>query len=130
VTDALDHVSEVGIALLLFVVGLELNFAKVRDVGKVEVLAGLGQVLFMALGGFAFCRALGFTAMESGFLAAARRGNVHGVVLRRAGRPCPPSPGSSARKFRPRRETSGAFQVGEYGKGRWRFGGRSDTCPA
>jgi len=80
VTDALEHVSEAGIALLLFGVGLELNFAKVRDVGKVAVLAGLGQVLFMALGGFAFCRALGFTAMESGFLAAARRGNVHGVV--------------------------------------------------
>ncbi len=55
VTDALAQISEAGIALLLFVVGLELSFTKVRDVGKVAVVAGLGQVVFTALGGFAFC---------------------------------------------------------------------------
>lgn len=47
----MEHISEAGIALLLFVVGLELSFAKVRDVGRVSVLAGLGQVLFTANAG-------------------------------------------------------------------------------
>ncbi len=71
VTEALAHISEAGIALLLFVVGLELSFAKVRDVGKVAIVAGLGQVAFTALGGFAFCWGLGFTMMEATFLATA-----------------------------------------------------------
>ena len=71
VTDALAHISEAGIALLLFVVGLELSFAKVRDVGKVAVVAGLGQVVFTALGGFAFCLGLGFNAMDATFLSIA-----------------------------------------------------------
>ena len=35
-------ISEVGIVLLLFLVGLELDFAKVRDMGKVAALAGIG----------------------------------------------------------------------------------------
>jgi Kef-type K+ transport system membrane component KefB len=70
-TDALAHISEAGIALLLFVVGLELNFAKVRDVGKVAAMAGLGQVLLTAAGGLLFCLALGFDPMESAFLGVA-----------------------------------------------------------
>ena len=71
VTDDLAHISEAGIALLLFVVGLELSFAKIRDVGKVAIVAGLGQVVFTAAGGFAFCWLLGFTTMEAVFLATA-----------------------------------------------------------
>lgn len=71
VTDALAQISEAGIALLLFVVGLELSFTKVRDVGKVAVVAGLGQVVFTALGGFAFCWGLGFKAMDAAFLSTA-----------------------------------------------------------
>lgn len=67
----LELVSHAGIALLLFVVGLELSFAKIRDVGKVAVLAGLGQVVFTALGGLAFSRLLGFGGLESLFLATA-----------------------------------------------------------
>ncbi|MEQ1853228.1 MAG: cation:proton antiporter [Chthoniobacteraceae bacterium] len=71
VGESLAHVSEAGIALLLFVVGLELSFAKIRDVGKVAVVAGVAQVALTSLGGFLFCRLLGFGAMESAFLAAA-----------------------------------------------------------
>ena len=71
VTDALAQISEAGIALLLFVIGLELSFTKVRDVGKVAVVAGLGQVVFTALGGFAFCWGLGFKAMDAAFLSTA-----------------------------------------------------------
>ena len=42
VSDAVDLISEVGIALLLFLVGLELSLEKIRDVGKVAVVAGIG----------------------------------------------------------------------------------------
>jgi len=64
-------IGEVGIVLLLFLVGLELSLEKIRDVGKVAVIAGLGQVLFTAAGGYALCLLLGFDSMTSLFLATA-----------------------------------------------------------
>lgn len=67
----LDLISEKGVALLLFLVGLELSFSKIRDVGKVALFAGMGQVLFTAAGGFVLCHFLGFTMMEALFLATA-----------------------------------------------------------
>jgi predicted Kef-type K+ transport protein len=62
---------QLGIALLLFLVGLELSLDKIRDVGKVAVVAGLGQVVFTAAGGIALSMLLGFTVMESIFLGTA-----------------------------------------------------------
>jgi Kef-type K+ transport system membrane component KefB len=71
ITHVVEVIAEVGIALLLFLVGLELSLDKIRDVGRVAVLAGLGQVVFTAAGGFVLAMALGFSAMESIFLATA-----------------------------------------------------------
>lgn len=71
ITPALALISEVGIALLLFLVGLELSFHKIRDVGPVAVVAGLGQVVFTALGGVVLCWLMGFDWMEAVFLAVA-----------------------------------------------------------
>lgn len=68
---ALGLISETGIALLLFLVGLELSFAKIRDVGKVAIAAGIGQVVFTAAGGYLLCWVLGFPMMEALFLATA-----------------------------------------------------------
>jgi Kef-type K+ transport system membrane component KefB len=70
-TDTVHLVSETGVVLLLFLVGLELSFAKIRDVGRVAVVAGLGQVLFTALGGFLLATLLGFSVVEAVFLGTA-----------------------------------------------------------
>ena len=67
----IHFVAELGIVLLLFLVGLELSFDKIRDVGKVAVAAGLGQVIFTAAGGFLFAWLLGFGVVEALFLATA-----------------------------------------------------------
>jgi Kef-type K+ transport system membrane component KefB len=69
--DALALISHTGIALLLFLVGLELSIPKIRDVGGVAVVAGVGQVVFTAAGGYAFAWLLGFDTMASIFLATA-----------------------------------------------------------
>lgn len=69
IDDSLKLISKLGIALLLFLVGLELSFEKIRDIGRVAVVAGLGQVIFTALGGLALCLALGFDFISSIFLA-------------------------------------------------------------
>jgi len=70
-SEAFQHISEVGVVLLLFLVGLELSFDKIRDVGKVAVAAGLGQIVFTALGGMLFCWLLGFAWMDALFLSFA-----------------------------------------------------------
>lgn len=70
-SDALELISEAGIALLLFLVGLELSLVKVREIGRVAVLAGLGQVVFTAVLGFALCWLLGFNLVEAVVLAIA-----------------------------------------------------------
>ena len=71
VDKSLNLIAHVGIALLLFLVGLELSLDKIRDVGRVAVVAGIGQVVFTACGGFGLCLLLGFTALEALFLSVA-----------------------------------------------------------
>jgi len=71
VSGVVEVIAEVGIALLLFLVGLELSFDRIRDVGKVAVIAGLGQVVFTAAGGLGLSLLLGFTFIEALFLATA-----------------------------------------------------------
>ncbi|GAB4111347.1 MAG: cation:proton antiporter [Acidobacteriota bacterium] len=68
---AIHWIGEVGIVLLLFIVGLELSLDKIRGVGRVAVVAGLGQVALTAAGGLGITLLLGFSPMESLFLATA-----------------------------------------------------------
>lgn len=68
---ALDLISETGIALLLFIVGLELSLDKIREVGKVALVAGIGQVVFTAVIGFGLSWLFGFSMIECAFLATA-----------------------------------------------------------
>jgi Kef-type K+ transport system membrane component KefB len=67
---ALALISETGIALLLFLVGLELSFDKIRSVGKVALVAGTGQVVFTAVAGFFLARVMGFGNVEAAFIGA------------------------------------------------------------
>lgn len=83
--DAIGTLSHLGIALLLFLVGLELSLDRVRDVGKVAVVAGIGQVVFTAVIGFGIARILGFNAMESFFLATALTFSSTVVVVKLLG---------------------------------------------
>jgi Kef-type K+ transport system membrane component KefB/voltage-gated potassium channel Kch len=69
--DALATVAEMGIVLLLFLVGIELSLDRIKQVGRVAVAAGLGQVVFTAAGGFGLAALLGFSVVESLFLAVA-----------------------------------------------------------
>jgi Kef-type K+ transport system membrane component KefB len=84
-TQTLETVAEAGIALLLFLVGLELDLARVRDVGRVAVLAGVGQVVFTAAGGFALGLLLGFGALEALFIGTALTFSSTVVVVKLLG---------------------------------------------
>lgn len=71
ITDSLELISEVGIVLLLFLVGLELSFDKIRGMGRAVLWAGLGQLLITGIGGYAVAALLGFRPVEALFLAIA-----------------------------------------------------------
>lgn len=50
--ETLEIFSDIGIALLLFLVGLGLNPKVIKEVGKVAVFTGVGQVAFTTFAGF------------------------------------------------------------------------------
>lgn len=85
VHEAVELTSELGIALLLFLVGLELSFEKIRGVGKVALAAGLGQVVFTAAGGFLLALLLGLSALEGIFVATALTFSSTVVVVKLLG---------------------------------------------
>ena len=63
--------AELGIAFLLFIVGLELDIKRLRDVGKVSVGCGLGQIIVTFIFGFGLATLLGFSKIESTYLSFA-----------------------------------------------------------
>lgn len=67
---SLELISELGVALLLFLVGLELSLQKIKDLGRVAFILGGLQVLLTSVGGFGIATLMGFGLMESVFLAA------------------------------------------------------------
>ncbi|MDP3899593.1 MAG: cation:proton antiporter [bacterium] len=70
-TEVLNVFSEIGIALLLFIVGLGLNPKLIKEVGFVSLITGTGQVIFTALVGFIITLALGFPPVAAIYIAIA-----------------------------------------------------------
>ena len=69
--DFIETLSQISIAVLLFLVGLKLDVSLVRNLGKVAVATGLGQVTFTAFFGFLICLALGIDPLTSLYIAVA-----------------------------------------------------------
>ncbi|MGY6706552.1 cation:proton antiporter [Roseinatronobacter sp.] len=70
-TDFIETLSQISIAVLLFLVGLKLDLSLVRNLGKVAVATGLGQVTFTAFFGFLICLTLGLDPVTSLYIAIA-----------------------------------------------------------
>src|SRR3989344_493725 len=70
-TENLTTFSHIGVALLLFMVGINLSPNVVRDLGKVALVTGIGQVVFTSLLGFAIAKFLGFSTLVSLYLSIA-----------------------------------------------------------
>ena len=67
---SLELISELGIALLLFLVGLELSLQKIKDLGRVSIILGGLQVPMTAAGAYVISTLMGFSVVECVFLAA------------------------------------------------------------
>jgi Kef-type K+ transport system membrane component KefB len=67
----IELLAQIGVTVLLFVVGLKLDVHIVRRVGPVSLGAGLGQIAFTFLVGYLLCEALGMDAVTALYIAAA-----------------------------------------------------------
>jgi len=63
--------SELGIAFLLFVVGLELDLKRLKDLGFVSVVTGVGQIVFTFIFGYLILSMMGFDALVSFYVSLA-----------------------------------------------------------
>ncbi|HET6245842.1 MAG: cation:proton antiporter [Bacteroidetes bacterium] len=70
-TEQILLLSEVGISILLFVVGLKLDISLIRSTGKVSTLTGLGQVVFTSIFGFIIGKVLGYENLIALYIAIA-----------------------------------------------------------
>ena len=68
---ALNVFAEIGVILLLFVIGIEFPFAKIRSIGKVAVGVGTLGLFLTLIPVFYVCTMIGLEFMDSLFLAAA-----------------------------------------------------------
>lgn len=69
--EKIELLAELGIAVLLFLVGLKLDLQLIKNFGAVAVITGLGQVLFSAAGAYLISLGLGLSMMTSLYVAIA-----------------------------------------------------------
>jgi Kef-type K+ transport system membrane component KefB/Trk K+ transport system NAD-binding subunit len=81
-TDILSTFSEMGIAILLFIVGLHLNPSELKDYGKATLVIGVGQTIISSVLGFFLSRALGFSIIPAIYIGVALSFSSTIVVLK------------------------------------------------
>lgn len=69
--DKIHLLAEIGIAVLLFIVGLKLDLRIIKNIGKIALITGLGQVLFTSIFGYLIGIALGFSSLHCIYIAVA-----------------------------------------------------------
>ncbi len=67
----LDLFAEIGLAFLLFIVGLNMNFKSLKQVGKTSLISGFLQVFITTIAGFIIGRLIGLNTVESLYVAIA-----------------------------------------------------------
>ncbi|MBN2039925.1 MAG: cation:proton antiporter [Spirochaetes bacterium] len=67
----IELLAHIGIALLLFIVGLKLDLKLIRNVGAVALATGLGQIIFTSAFGFLIALILGIPAVSAVYVSVA-----------------------------------------------------------
>lgn len=70
-TGEIHLLSEMGVAVLLFVVGLKLDLTLIKSLGKVALMTGLGQVIFTSVIGYLIALLFGYSSITSLYIAIA-----------------------------------------------------------
>ena len=67
----LNFFSELGIAFTLFLIGLELRFSDIKQIGQAAVTIGIAQIIFTWFAGFGIAKLLGFATNDAIILSLA-----------------------------------------------------------
>lgn len=68
---AMQSLSQIGVAFLLFLVGLNLNWRNIKELGPVSIVAGFGQALVTSGIGYLVAVSIGFDTVTSAFIGVA-----------------------------------------------------------
>jgi len=69
--EQIELLAHIGIALLLFIVGLKLDLNLIRTTGPVAMATGLGQIVFTSLIGFVIAIAMGMSFISAAYASVA-----------------------------------------------------------
>ncbi|RJQ46729.1 MAG: sodium:proton exchanger [Gammaproteobacteria bacterium] len=69
--DQIDLLAQIGVTLLLFVVGLKLDLRLVKNLGPVALATGIGQIVFTTLFGYLIALAFGMSHLTALYVAIA-----------------------------------------------------------
>ena len=69
--EQIELLAHIGIALLLFIVGLKLDLNLIRTTGPVALATGLGQIVFTSLIGFAIAIAMDMSYLSAAYVSVA-----------------------------------------------------------
>lgn len=80
--EPIELFSKIGIATLLFIVGLSMSPKVIKEVGKASLITGVGQVLFTSIIGFFIARFLGIETVAAMYVAIALTFSSTIIVLK------------------------------------------------
>lgn len=81
-TEHIELFSKIGITVLLFIVGLNLSPKVIKEVGKVSIIGGVGQIIFTTLIGFSIAIFLGIEQIAAIYVAIALTFSSTIIVLK------------------------------------------------
>ncbi len=67
----IEAISHIGVMLMLFLIGLEMNTSKLKDLGLVSLAVGIGQVVLTAGAGYLIASSFGYTGLVGAYIAIA-----------------------------------------------------------
>ncbi|MBI2572534.1 cation:proton antiporter [Candidatus Woesearchaeota archaeon] len=70
-SETVSTLAQMGVTFLLFIVGISLNPKVIKEVGKVSLITGIGQVIFTSIIGFGICKLLGYSTLTSVYVSVA-----------------------------------------------------------
>ena len=81
-TETFSSLSHIGVAFLLFIVGMQLNLGVARNLGKTALILGFSQVFLTFIGGFILSYLLGFSFLQSVVIGVALTFSSTIIVLK------------------------------------------------
>jgi Kef-type K+ transport system membrane component KefB len=80
--DTFTLFSEIGIAILLFTVGINLNPQTIKEFGVVSLIAGISQVLITSIAGYFLAMYSGFSSLSSIYIGVALAFSSTVIILK------------------------------------------------